>query len=92
MVDHRASPGIPHEQAVQMGLSPKMVGEGTLFEAATMHCAHCGTVVILNPGRTRERASCYKCGAYVCDNCGSCMKDSSYLHQSYHEKLEYSRS
>lgn len=74
MVDHRASPGTPE------------VPEGTLFEAATMHCSHCGTVVIINPGRTRDRANCTKCGKYVCDSCAVEMKQPDYTHKSYQQK------
>jgi len=76
MIDHRASPG-----TVQ-------VPEGTLFEAATMHCAHCNKIVIMNPGRTRERANCTKCGKYVCDDCSIEMRQSDYIHSPYKQKLE----
>lgn len=76
MIDHRASPGT------------KEVPEGTLFESATMHCAHCGTVVIMNPSRKRERANCIQCGKYVCDNCGIAMRDPNYIHVSYKQNIE----
>lgn len=72
MIDHRASPGTPQ------------VPGGTLFEAAAMQCAHCNSVNIRNPGRTRERASCFKCGGmYVCDNCALEMKQPDYIHNPY---------
>jgi hypothetical protein len=86
-LDHRSSPGLTEEQARKMGYSPSTVGEGKFFETSTMHCAHCGTVVITNPGRTRERASCFSCNAYICDNCGIAAKDPSYIHESYQQKL-----
>jgi ribosomal protein S27AE len=77
--DHRASPGIPGDP---------LKGEGSYFEAKTNHCSHCGTVVILNPLRTRERTYCSKCNKYVCDNCGISMKLSDYVHKTYKQSLE----
>lgn len=55
LIDHRASPGVP-------GLP-----EGSAWESATITCAHCQKVVVLNPQRTRERGYCRKCDHYVCD-------------------------
>lgn len=78
-VDHRASPGLPDNP---------LLGEGTLFEAATMHCAHCGTVVIMNPNRTRDREWCTQCDKYICDNCGVSRKDTGYIHKSYQNFIE----
>ena len=75
MIDHRASPGTPE------------VPGGTILEAATLHCAHCNSISIKNPGRTRERASCLKCnGMYICDNCALEMKLADYTHKTYHQK------
>ena len=55
-VDHTASPGIPADLAVQLGLDPHLVREGKIFEAATLTCSHCkGTEM---RGRARERALC----------------------------------
>ena len=42
---------------------------GEKLEMPTLSCAHCNTVVILNPLRRRERGYCRKCHAYVCDVC-----------------------
>jgi hypothetical protein len=36
----------------------------------TLTCAHCNTVVLLNPARTRERAHCRRCSSYICDRPG----------------------
>lgn len=36
----------------------------------TLTCAHCNTVVLLNPNRRRERARCRRCNSYVCDRPG----------------------
>ena len=79
MVDHRASPGLPNNP---------LMGEGTLFEAKTNHCSHCGTVVIMNPLRTRERSFCVSCNKYICDNCGISMRLPDYIHKTYKQQLE----
>jgi hypothetical protein len=78
MIDHRASPGIPGDP---------LMGEGKLFETKTNHCSHCGTVVIFNPFRTRDRAYCSNCDKYICDNCGLEMKLPGYTHETYRERL-----
>jgi len=81
MVDHRASPGIPEEQARKMGYDPSQVGEGKVLEAAMKFCAHCQQPVVINPLRTRERAHCMACsGKYVCDNCAIEMRLPNYVH------------
>ena len=41
---------------------------GKFLEADTKTCAHCHTVVIMNPDRIRARNHCRKCDAYICDN------------------------
>lgn len=80
-VDHRASPGISEEAALKMGLDPNLVREGKVFEAATLACAHCPSVVIKNPMRVRERAMCMSCGgAYLCDACAIASKMPDYVH------------
>ncbi len=42
---------------------------GFFREYNTQQCSHCGTTVILNPDRTRERAWCARCDRYTCDPC-----------------------
>ena len=79
-VDHRASPGIPEAKAQAMGLDPTTVSEGKVLEAATLTCAHCGTVVIVNPRRTRERGLCFQCMAYICDSCTALARMPDYVH------------
>lgn len=69
MVDHRASPGLSTQEALQAGYDPKFSGEGKVFEADTMTCAHCKNVVVKNPFRTRDRPHCYQCDHYICDIC-----------------------
>ena len=83
MVDHRASPGLTPEEAMALGYTNATVGEGQLYETKTNHCSHCGTVVIMNPDRTRERAFCQACSKYICDNCGIAMRLPNYVHKTY---------
>jgi ribosomal protein S27AE len=69
LIDNRESPGVSPElvhQAGKAGETP-IVTAGQLFESATITCAHCNAVVILNPHRTRPRNYCAKCDHYVCD-------------------------
>ena len=74
MVDHRASPGLKPSDLVSAGFNPVQasalaVGEGKLFEAATLTCGHCNGTVIKNPARQRARGHCMKCNNFVCDGC-----------------------
>jgi hypothetical protein len=80
VVDHRASPGIPPEMAVKLGYDPSQVAEGKVFEAATMTCAHCGTIVVLNPLRVRGRHHCFRCNKYICDLCEAASRHPDYVH------------
>lgn len=84
MIDHRASPGLPEEIARKNGLDPRYCKEGQVFEASTLTCAHCRTVVVKNPFRTRERASCPKCNFhYICDACALAMARPDYEHMPF---------
>lgn len=69
MIDHRESPGVTPEQAMMAGRNTLPVGRGQRFEAPTVNCSHCERLVVLNPGRTRDRAYCPKCNHYLCDQC-----------------------
>jgi hypothetical protein len=80
LVDHRASPGIPADAARRFGYEPEQVKEGALFEAPTKTCCHCGTIVVLNPLRHRERATCFKCNDYICDWCELATRQADYRH------------
>lgn len=91
-VDHRASPGLSTEQAERMGVDPKLVREGGVFEAATKRCCHCGRVVIINPCRQRERAICFTCHEYVCDECAIVMREPGYQHHSFDRVVELLQS
>lgn len=53
-----------------------------MFEAPTLGCPHCGAGVVLNPLRTRERAHCSQCNAYICDGCHAIMQDPDYVHHT----------
>ena len=35
----------------------------------TYTCAHCRSLVVLNPTRRRERAFCKRCEYWICDDC-----------------------
>lgn len=69
MLDHRGTQGLDDETIRRMGL-PHRAGVG-LFEAPTVTCNHCKTVVVLNPLRNRDRAYCRGCDHYLCDPCGA---------------------
>jgi hypothetical protein len=89
MVDHRASPGLPPDVARRAGYDPAQVSEGTLFEAATLMCAHCQQIVIKNPLRDRERAYCVQCsGAYICDQCDARRREPDYVHMSFKQIVD----
>lgn len=93
MIDHRASPGIPEDMARRVGLPPKQLGEGSLFEAAILRCNHCSTPQIKNLNRIRPRYSCAKCNfAYVCDNCAATMTLPQYVHRTIDEISDMVRS
>jgi hypothetical protein len=89
MIDHRASPGIPEHVARAWGYEPKTVGEGSLCHMATLGCAHCNAVVVLQPLRTRERASCLKCGGrYICDYCDAARRAPDYDHRPFEKMVD----
>jgi len=54
LIDHRNSPGVSHEQA-QRGLVA--VPGGTMLESPTFLCSRCQKTIILNPDRSRSRAT-----------------------------------
>lgn len=84
MIDHRASPGIPEDIAVQLGMDPKLVAGGKLLEVGTLTCAHCKGVLRKNPFRIRERFFCAKCGGhYICDGCAAEASLPTYSHRSF---------
>jgi len=92
IVDHRNSPGIPAAHAERIGVDPKLLGEGGIFEAATKRCCHCACVVVLNPCRVRPRTNCPKCDEYVCDECVSIMREPGYVHRSFAQIVDMVKS
>lgn len=70
MVDHRNSPGITEADLLTVPEHRRGEFQVTqqLFESPTLRCSHCGTMVILNPQRTRARGYCSPCDHYICDN------------------------
>lgn len=71
LIDHRAGPGVSAQDVAALGRHGAhlpVVPEGAVFESATVTCAHCQAVVVLNPNRTRPRRHCPQCDAYVCDS------------------------
>lgn len=75
-IDHRESPGFTCEEAVGIGLRriADQVGAGQVAKIPTANCSHCERLVILNPGRTRDRERCWGCWGYMCDRCGLLYK------------------
>lgn len=76
LVDHRASPGFTPDQARAIGIDadPHLVGPGKTFEAPTITCSHCFSSFVINPDRKRERARCWQCFHYICDQCAVVYK------------------
>lgn len=87
-IDHRASPGIPRDVALKIGIDPNMVAEGKYFEGATLTCSHCKTSYNKNPYRIRAREYCKKCDHYICDECGRDAARPDYVHRSGAEVLD----
>lgn len=76
LIDNRFGPGVTAEFIRSTGKWAPVVGEGATYESATVTCTHCGTIVVLNPDRTRPRSYCRRCDAYICDGCaalGECV-------------------
>jgi hypothetical protein len=73
LIDNRFGPGVSEEFARASGKECVNVGEGRMYESATVTCSHCHTVVVLRPDRSRERGYCRKCDHYICDNCTTVM-------------------
>lgn len=70
LIDNRFGPGVTAEMIGASGKDVPIVGEGRMFESATITCSHCHTIVILNTDRSRPRNYCRKCDHYICDKPG----------------------
>lgn len=92
MIDHRTSPGMPAEVLQKAGVNAPAVGEGAVFECATLGCAHCGAVVMVNPTRTRERGYCSKCDRYICDHCKAATLEATYVHRPFKQIVDMVKS
>lgn len=69
-IDHSSSPGInPSDVPGRLKDSTLVVGEGEVLERDTKNCTHCERLIVLNPGRVRERPRCPYCHHYICDSC-----------------------
>lgn len=88
-IDHQASPGLPEDVALMLGVDPRLVREGAVMEAATFTCSHCTRVVIKTPDRERERATCVKCGNhFICDDCAFVARQPDYVHMSFAKRAD----
>lgn len=95
VIDHTNSPGLTAQEAARFGL-PAAPG-GTILERDTVTCAHCHCVVILNPARVRQRATCLKCASYICDGCegirvalgGACLPFEKVLERAQELLVKY---
>jgi hypothetical protein len=88
IIDHRDSPGLTAEQARLAGYDPKHCGEGAYYEAGTLTCKHCKSVVVKNKFRVRERAFCGKCSGFICDACHAESTLPLYVHKSIFNKID----
>ena len=84
-IDHSASPGLTPDQARRFDYPAEFVGEGKRMSTATVGCPHCGSCVVLNPMRLRERAHCYQCNKYICDVCDAVRHEPGYVHRTIEE-------
>src|SRR2546428_3240387 len=78
LLDNRESPGISDDLLWATRLTPSLpMGAGRgMFEAPTVTCSHCQTVVVINPLRNRDREYCPSCDHYICDGCGAAKAQS----------------
>lgn len=67
-IDHRNSPGLTPADVAHVPGGIAVPG-GEHYERDAKQCSHCQATVILEPTRVRTRASCLKCGEYICDPC-----------------------
>ena len=48
---------------------------GVMKRYPAYSCGHCTATVVLNPERVRERATCKKCGRWLCEQNELCRAD-----------------
>lgn len=73
-IDHLFSPGISAEDAHKAGV-PYAAPGGTIYESATVTCAVCCAIVVLNPDRSRPRNYHPATDRYICDSCAELVKN-----------------
>ena len=89
-VDNGA-PVLTEAQARALNL-PLDYARKSVVEVDTLHCKHCGRVVIKNPDRIRPRAHCMKCNWFMCDDCAAAASQPDYQHETFLGKAEKVRS
>lgn len=87
MIDHSASPGIPADVALRIGMNPKDVAEGKVAEFDTVSCCHCGShTVRVYLHTTRANAPspdyCKFCDHYICRVCAFERTLPDYVHRT----------
>lgn len=87
LIDNRNAPPVPSFSGSTPEMTPA-IAAGATFESATVTCSHCHRVVVLNPGRTRERHYCPKCDHYICDWCEAARVASGGDCVPFNKKLE----
>jgi len=88
-VDHDG--GLTEDQARLLNL-PLQWGRPGVHEVDTLHCKHCGSVVIKNPDRVRPRGHCMICDWFVCDPCDFEMHQPDYIHSTLFGRAEAAKS
>lgn len=67
-IDHSNSPGLSPADVAQVPGALAVPG-GSVLERDVQQCSHCQRMVVLHPGRVRDRAVCPKCDHFICDHC-----------------------
>ena len=91
MIADNGGPCLTEEQARLVGV-PMDYAHRSVVEMDTLHCRHCGGVVIKNPDRVRPRGHCMKCQWFVCDPCSFKMSIPDYVHETFMEKADRMKS
>lgn len=87
LIDHRNSPGVREEDLTPAAKRAGFLPATGLFESPTIRCCHCGTMVVINPLRTRARHHCQRCDHYVCDQY-ACITTCTPFEQQVDDALE----
>jgi hypothetical protein len=87
-LDHRNSPGLPEDIALEAGFDPALCVSGQQMEVASLTCAHCGRVTPKSVYKGREYAECIKCDHYVCNVCAVEASKPDYVHLSFRQFVD----